>query len=76
MTIEDLNILHKKAANRKDGIYSFKGDLWAVKNGNFIAYAEPNGTCLQRMGAFNLTIGVVDRYLRKEKLKEWLNKQH
>jgi hypothetical protein len=75
MTIKELNILHDKAKNRKDGIYSYKGNLWVVKNNHFIAYAKPNGECMQRMGAFDFKIGEVKPYERKEKLKEWLKKQ-
>lgn len=75
MTIKELNILHDKAKSRKDGIYSYKGNLWVVKNNRFIAYAKPNGECMQRMGAFDFKIGEVKFYERKEKLKEWLKKQ-
>jgi hypothetical protein len=32
MTIEETNLLHEKAKGRKDGIYSFRGNLWVVKN--------------------------------------------
>lgn len=75
MTIQEINILHDKAENRNDGIYSYKGNLWVVKNKKFIAYSDYFGNCFQRMGNFNAVIGKVDRYERKEKLKEWLNKQ-
>lgn len=72
MTIDELNILHEKAKGRNDGVYSFRGNLWVVKDGNFIAYATPFGECFRRMGAFNYKIGEVDRYERKQKLIDWL----
>jgi hypothetical protein len=38
MTIYEINILNEKAKTRKDGIFSFRGNLWVVKNHRFIAY--------------------------------------
>lgn len=75
MTIEETNILHNKAKNKKDGVYSFRGNLWVVKNGNFIAFANQFGDCYQRMGVFNHKIGTVKTYERKQKLIEWLRSQ-
>lgn len=72
MTIEETNQLHEKAKTRNDGVYSFRGNLWVVKNGNFVAFADYFGECYQRMGAFNVRIGKVERYDRKKKLTEWL----
>lgn len=75
MTINETNRLHEKAKYRKDGAYSFHGNLWAVKNGNFVAFANYFGECYQRMGSFNVQIGKVERYDRKKKLTEWLKSQ-
>lgn len=75
MKVDEINLLHEKAKNRKDGVYSFKGNYWAVKNNRFIAYADCYGNCLQRMGVFNVEIGKVQTYERKQKLTEWLKKQ-
>lgn len=75
MTIEETNILHEKAKTRKDGVYSFRGNLWVVKDSKFIAFANPFGECYQRFGAFNMQIGKVERYDRKQKLTEWLRSQ-
>ena len=75
MTIEETNILHEKAKDRKDGVYSFRGNLWVVKDGKFIAFANLFGECYQRMGAFNFQIGTVKSYERKQKLTEWLRSQ-
>jgi len=75
LTVAEINILAQKANDRKDGIYSFRGHVWVVKNRRFIAYANKIGECYQRMGAFNLSIGKVERHERVDKLKEWLKSQ-
>lgn len=75
MTIDETNILHEKAKSKKDGVYSYKGNFYAVKNNNFIAFADHFGECHQRMGAFNFHIGKVETYDRRKKLLEWLKTQ-
>lgn len=78
MTIDETNLLHKKAESRKDGVYYFKGNHWAVKNGKFIAFINERGEVLQRFGAFNSKIGdlsTLDRWEWKKKLTEWLRAQ-
>ena len=75
MTIDDTNILIEKAKTRKDGVYSFKGYLWVVKNNKFVAFADNYGNCYQRFCAFNASIGKVDRYKRKQILSNWLKSQ-
>ncbi len=75
MTIDEINLLHKKAETRKDGVYSFKGNLWVVKDNKFVAFADYFGNCYQRYGSFNASIGKVERYDRKQKLTEWLRAQ-
>lgn len=72
MKIDEVNILHEKAKDRKDGIYSYRGNLWVVKNNRFVAYADHFGKCFQIMGMFTVCIGEVDRYKRKELLIKWL----
>lgn len=75
MTTDEINILDEKARTRKDGVYSYKGNLFVVKNNNFIAFANYYGECFQRMGSFNCQIGKVDRYDAKKKLVEWFKAQ-
>jgi len=75
MTIEVTNLLNEKAKNKKDGVYVFRDNYWVVKNGNFIAFADPLGNCYQRFGSFNASIGTVERHKRKDKLKQWLKSQ-
>ena len=75
MTIDETNSLNKKAETIKDGVYSFKGNLWAVKNYKFVAFIAPNGQVLQRFGSFNTQIAdfsSIERYEWKKKLMEWL----
>ena len=70
MKIDEINLLHEKAKTRKNGVYSFRGNLYVVKDNMFIAYANYSGECYQRMGAFNVRIGkAVKRYNRKQVLK-------
>jgi hypothetical protein len=76
MTIDETNLLHEKAKTKKDGVYQFRGNFYAVKDNKFIAFINPFGECLQRMGAFNISIGQIkEKYDRKKKLAEWLRSQ-
>ena len=75
MKTGEINLLHEKAKIRKDGIYSFRGNMWVVKDNKFVAFADYSGNCYQRFGFFNSLIGKVERYNRKQKLTEWLRSQ-
>ena len=78
MTIDETNLLHKKAEVKKDGVYSFRGNLWAVKNGKFVAFINNRGQVLQRFGSFNTQIGAlssIERWNWRNKLVEWLQSQ-
>lgn len=75
MTIDETTLLNGLAKTRKDGIYSFRGYIWVVKDNKFVAFADWFGNCYQRFGAINASIGKVDRYDRKQKLTEWLRAQ-
>ena len=78
MTVDEINLLNKKAATKKDGVYSFRGNLWAVKSNKFLAYCKYNGEVLQRFGFFDTQIGNFSNlYMsdRKKKLIEWLRSQ-
>lgn len=75
MTINEINVLNEKAKYRKDGVYSYNGNFWVVKNNSFIAYAKPNGQVMQRFGAFDHQIGIVSPYERKQELIKWLKLQ-
>lgn len=57
MTIEETNILHEKAKTQKDGVYSYRGNLWVVKSNRFIAFVNNRGEVWQRFGSFNTKIG-------------------
>ena len=37
MRIDETNLLHEKAKIRKDGVYSFRGNMWVVKDKKFVA---------------------------------------
>lgn len=75
MTIYETILLAERAKIKNDGVYSYKGHLYAVKDNKFIAFSDYHGNCHQRMGAFNVSIGKVERYDRKRELLKWLKKQ-
>lgn len=76
MTVTELNKLHDKASKKKDGVYTYKGCFWCVKNGNLLSYIDERGTFLIRQGAFNIIAGeVIERHERKKKLFNWLKNQ-
>lgn len=68
MTINDTNLLQEKAKTRKDGVYSYKGNFYVVKDFKFIAFSNNYGECYQRMGGFNVKVGQVERHNAKKKL--------
>lgn len=75
MKIDEISLLQEKAKIRKDGVYSFRGNLWAVKNYKLIAFIDNKGLVLQRFGSFNIIIGdlsSIERWDWKKKFIEWL----
>lgn len=72
MTIEIVKKLVEKAKCKKDGVYSFKGYMWVVKNKKFIAYSDSAGFCYMSFGVFITYIGKVDRCDRKKELAKLL----
>lgn len=76
MKTDEINLLIEKAKTRKDGVYSFRGYFWAVKNNQFIAFVTPKGEVLERFGGFNIQIGDLRSleytWERKAKFKKWL----
>lgn len=76
MTYDVAKILSDKAKQRKDGIYTYKTFLYAVKDNRFVAYCNYFGECFQWFGSFSVGIGKMeDRFIAKDKLKEWLKSQ-
>lgn len=78
MTIAEINLLNEKAKLKKDGVYSFRGNLWVVKSNKFLAYCKSNGEVLQRFGFFDTKIGNFSSLYpsdRKKKLIEWMKTQ-
>lgn len=69
MTIEEHNILVGKAKTRKDGIYSYRGYDFVVKNNNFIGYSNYFGDIFQIQYSFHVSLGKVERLNRKGELK-------
>jgi len=76
MTFQEIEVINKKAKTRKDGVYSFNGNIWLASKGNFVAFANHIGECYQRFGSFNVQIGKVkESYDRKKALIDWAKKQ-
>ncbi len=75
MTIAETNLLHEKSKTKKDGVYCFSPYLYVVKDNNFIAFSDYHGNCHKRMGAFNVSIGKVERFDRRKELLKWLRSQ-
>jgi hypothetical protein len=74
MKIDDYILLEEKAKTKKDGVYSWHGYMYVVKNNRFIAYADNYGECFSCHGAFTVSIGKIEKHDRKKKLTEYLEK--
>lgn len=72
MKIEIHNTLVEKAKTKKDGVYEYQGFVYAVKNNNFIAYADYHGDLSTVHGVFHYRNGKCERYDRKKVLKEYI----
>lgn len=72
MKIDERNALIERASTKKDGVYSYKGYLYVVKNNNMVAFADHFGDCYSCQGVFNVKIGHCEKYDRKKKLLEYL----
>lgn len=55
-TIDNINLIHDKAKTKKDGVYSFRGLLYRVKNGRFTHFSHYH-EIFERTGNFNVSLG-------------------
>ena len=73
MKIEIANLIIEKAKTKDDGVYSFKGFKYAVKDNHFVLFADYFGIIHQRAGNFNAVIGKIEeRYNIVKELKRLL----
>jgi len=73
LTISETKILIEKKKKKKDGIYSYKGNLYIVKDNKFRVYCDYFGNVYQLSGSFFVSIGKIEkRYEHRQKLKELL----
>lgn len=72
MTYDDIKILSEKAKIKANGVYSYKGILYAVSDNKFVAYSDRLGNCYQNFGSFVVKIGNVMIYDRRKELNKWL----
>lgn len=56
LTVDNRNIIVKKAESKSDGIYSFRGVIFRVKNGQATHFAV-DGKILLGIGAANTQVG-------------------
>jgi len=74
MTIETQNKLVEKSKTKKDGVYTFGGYYYAVKEGGLVAFSDYD-TCYACYGSFNTPIGKLSFPSKgKQALKDWLKK--
>jgi len=70
LTIENESIILDKAKLKKDGVYTFRGVGYRVKDG-FITHFSSDGKILERAYGFNCVVGSYQGYnsIGMEKLK-------
>lgn len=72
MKVTQHNEIIDRAKARKDGVYSYQGYLYMVKNGFFKGYADPYGDVYLVVYGWHTKRGHCEPYQRKQKLKELL----
>lgn len=62
LNIENQNAINAKAKDKKDGVYTFRGVAYRVRNARVTHFAC-RGEVIQQYGHFNTVVGsYVDRY--------------
>lgn len=69
MNAKEHDIISNKAVFMKDGVYTYKSFVFAVKKNRFIAYADCVGDVFEVIGWFNYHIGKVNRADRVKTLQ-------
>lgn len=72
LPVDIANEIVEKAKSKKDGVYSHKRYVYAVKRNCFVALADRMGNVYQRYGSFITEIGKVETYNRSKELKKLL----
>ena len=58
----------RRAKTRADGVYSYNGYLYLVRNNALFAVADYGGDIYQFFGSFLVQLGSCERYNRKKQL--------
>lgn len=66
LTIENQNLIVEKAKTKADGIYTFRGIVYRVKD-NRATHFACNGEVIEPFGYFNTVIGLYDKHTWNEK---------
>lgn len=74
MKIEQYKKIEERANKRKNGVYSFQGIYYGVKDRHAVLFAYYDGTITQLCFGFNVELGKVDNYKRKAELVRLLAK--
>jgi len=56
MKIDDANLIIDKAKTKKNGVYSFRGYMYVVKDNSFVGFSDYFGNIYQRAGNFNVSL--------------------
>lgn len=68
LTIENEKIILEKAKSKKDGVYTFRGVSYRVRDGRVTHFAT-NKDVLERVYGFNVMVGVCTSDTRSSVLK-------
>lgn len=72
LTIENQELIYQRAATKVNGIYSFRGVFYAVKDKK-VLYLASNGEIIQPYGNFNVLLGTYgDKHEALQHLKSLL----
>lgn len=60
-TPENMELITKKAKEKQNGVYRFRGVVYRVRE-NRVTHIAHDGQILERYGHFNVQIGTYERY--------------
>ena len=72
MTTDEQSVIIDRSKSKKDGVYSYRGIIYAVNDNHFIAFSDYYGCIYQCFGMFNVQTCTVKSYDRIKTLKNIL----
>lgn len=64
LTVENQSLIVEKAKTKADGVYSFRGIVYRVRD-NRVTHFACGGEILQPYGHFNAVVGSYDKFASK-----------